>query len=151
MFHWDFFHVTAKKKKKPHSKRATTITTTTYVFAITSNDQISYYTLTVLSPSLRWLHFMLTPLQNDMVFLEHSNRIPVTVLIWSVYIGSPNTQNSGLSVPVNLLTGATAVLKLALFFVWVRCGGGGTYEGCYLIATEHFIHIPFVISEALSR
>jgi hypothetical protein len=60
---------------------------------------------------------MLTPLQNDMVFLEHSNRIPVTVLIWSVYIGSPNTQNSGLSVPVNLLTGATAVLKLALFFV----------------------------------
>jgi hypothetical protein len=30
-------------------------------------------------------------------------------------------------------------------------GGGGTYEGYYFIATEHFIHIPFVISEAYYR
>jgi len=29
-------------------------------------------------------------------------------------------------------------------------GGEGTYEGCYFIATEHFIHIAFVISEAVS-
>ena len=139
--------------KRPNFKISTTIKSTTYVFTITSNDQISYYSLTVLSTSLRCPYFIVTPLQNDMVFLLHLNHIPVTVHKWAVDIGSSSTQNWKLISASECTDGGhcRSDAHLLSLFEFGGAGGGGTYEGCYLIATEHFIHISFVISEAVSR
>ena len=69
---------------------------TTYVFAITSNDQISYY-----SPHWFISHFTVPICHADSSsewhgFLQHLNRIPLPAHKWAVDIGSSSTQNSKL-------------------------------------------------------
>jgi hypothetical protein len=120
VFHSDFFHIMVQKKN-PNFKIATTLKSITYVFTITSNDQISYYSPTVLSPSLRCLYIMLTPLQNDMVFLQHLNRIPLTAHKWAVDIGSSSTHISKLIFASECTDGGHSwsdVHLLSLFEVW---------------------------------